>query len=88
MLTDIYFNITDTISVYLHVHVEASLRGVLMRFLMCVLSACNVSFSFCSISHYVIVMSMTIVLVFLNGLAQLLTTKKLKLCGKPKSHLI
>ncbi|KAF6303114.1 phosphatidylinositol glycan anchor biosynthesis class N [Rhinolophus ferrumequinum] len=41
-----------------------------------------------SISHYVIVMSMTIVLVFLNGLAQLLTTKKLKLCGKPKSHLI
>ncbi|KAK2499121.1 hypothetical protein MC885_018525 [Smutsia gigantea] len=41
-----------------------------------------------SISHYVIVMCMTIVLVFLNGLAQLLTTKKLKLCGKPKSHLI
>ncbi|XP_004422654.1 PREDICTED: GPI ethanolamine phosphate transferase 1 isoform X1 [Ceratotherium simum simum] len=41
-----------------------------------------------SISHYVIVMSMTMVLVFLNGLAQLLTTKKLKLCGKPKSHLI
>uniref|UniRef100_A0A7N5JSN2 GPI ethanolamine phosphate transferase 1 n=1 Tax=Ailuropoda melanoleuca TaxID=9646 RepID=A0A7N5JSN2_AILME len=45
-------------------------------------------FSFCSISHYVIVMSMTIVLVFLNGLAHLLTTKKLELCGKPKSHLI
>uniref|UniRef100_A0A8C7BH14 GPI ethanolamine phosphate transferase 1 n=1 Tax=Neovison vison TaxID=452646 RepID=A0A8C7BH14_NEOVI len=41
-----------------------------------------------SISHYVIVMSMTIVLVFLNGLAHLLTTKKLELCGKPKSHLI
>lgn len=41
-----------------------------------------------SISHYVIVMCMTIVLVFLNGLAQLLTTKKLQLCGKPKSHLI
>uniref|UniRef100_A0A3Q2I9J4 GPI ethanolamine phosphate transferase 1 n=1 Tax=Equus caballus TaxID=9796 RepID=A0A3Q2I9J4_HORSE len=41
-----------------------------------------------SISHYVIVMSMTMVLVFLNGLAQLLTTKKLTLCGKPKSHLI
>uniref|UniRef100_A0A8C0XJL7 GPI ethanolamine phosphate transferase 1 n=1 Tax=Castor canadensis TaxID=51338 RepID=A0A8C0XJL7_CASCN len=40
-----------------------------------------------SISHYVIVMSMTIFLVFLNGLAQLLTTKKLKLHGKPKSHL-
>nr|KAF6472106.1 phosphatidylinositol glycan anchor biosynthesis class N [Molossus molossus] len=41
-----------------------------------------------SISHYVIVMCMTIVLVFLNGLAQLLTTKELRLCGKPKSHLI
>lgn len=41
-----------------------------------------------SISHYVIVMCMTIFLVFLNGLAQLLTTKKLKLYGKPKSHLI
>lgn len=41
-----------------------------------------------SISHYVIVMSMTIFLVFLNGLAQLLTTKKLQLCGKPKSHLL
>lgn len=41
-----------------------------------------------SISHYVIVMSMTIFLVFLNGLAQLLTTKKLQLCGKPKSHLM
>ncbi|XP_017384339.1 GPI ethanolamine phosphate transferase 1 isoform X1 [Cebus imitator] len=41
-----------------------------------------------SISHYVIVMSMTIFLVFLNGLAQLLTTKKLRLCGKPKSHLM
>ncbi|XP_029088468.1 GPI ethanolamine phosphate transferase 1 isoform X2 [Monodon monoceros] len=40
-----------------------------------------------SISHYVIVMSMTIFLVFLNGLAQMLTTKKLKLCGRPKSHL-
>ncbi|XP_052056177.1 GPI ethanolamine phosphate transferase 1 [Apodemus sylvaticus] len=41
-----------------------------------------------SISHYVIVMSMTIFLVFLNGLAQLLTTKKLQLCGKPKSHFM
>ncbi|XP_004579512.2 GPI ethanolamine phosphate transferase 1 [Ochotona princeps] len=41
-----------------------------------------------SISHYVIVMCMTIFLVFLNGLAQVLTTKKLHLCGKPKSHLI
>ncbi|XP_023368169.1 GPI ethanolamine phosphate transferase 1 [Otolemur garnettii] len=41
-----------------------------------------------SISHYVIVMSMTIFLVFLNGLAQLLTTTKLSLRGKHKSHLI
>ncbi|KAM6167731.1 GPI ethanolamine phosphate transferase 1 [Erethizon dorsatum] len=41
-----------------------------------------------SISHYVIVMSMAIFLVFLNGLAQLLTTKKLQLYGKPKSHRI
>ncbi|XP_075388652.1 GPI ethanolamine phosphate transferase 1 isoform X2 [Tenrec ecaudatus] len=41
-----------------------------------------------SISHYVIVMSMTIFLVFLNGLAQLLTTKKLRWLGSPKSHLI
>ncbi|XP_054549974.1 GPI ethanolamine phosphate transferase 1 isoform X1 [Talpa occidentalis] len=40
------------------------------------------------ISHYVIVMSLTIVLVLLNGLAQLLTTKKLRLHGRPKSHLI
>uniref|UniRef100_A0A8I3MJQ6 GPI ethanolamine phosphate transferase 1 n=1 Tax=Canis lupus familiaris TaxID=9615 RepID=A0A8I3MJQ6_CANLF len=41
-----------------------------------------------SISHYVIVMSMTIVLMLLNGLAHLLTTKKLELYGKSKSHLI
>ncbi|XP_028380074.1 GPI ethanolamine phosphate transferase 1 [Phyllostomus discolor] len=41
-----------------------------------------------SISHYVIVMSMTTVLMFLNALAQQLTTRKLRLCGKPKSHLI
>ncbi|XP_008838868.1 GPI ethanolamine phosphate transferase 1 isoform X2 [Nannospalax galili] len=41
-----------------------------------------------SISHYVIVMSMTIFLVFLNGLAQLLTTKKLRLYGKLKSHFM
>ncbi|XP_013202143.1 GPI ethanolamine phosphate transferase 1 isoform X1 [Microtus ochrogaster] len=41
-----------------------------------------------SISHYVIVMSMTIFLVFLNGLAQLLTTKKLQLYGKSKRHLL
>uniref|UniRef100_A0A8C5K6Z4 GPI ethanolamine phosphate transferase 1 n=1 Tax=Jaculus jaculus TaxID=51337 RepID=A0A8C5K6Z4_JACJA len=40
-----------------------------------------------SISHYVIVMSMTIFLVLLNGLAQLLTTTKLQLYGKPKTHL-
>ncbi|CAK6447698.1 unnamed protein product [Pipistrellus nathusii] len=41
-----------------------------------------------SISHYVIVMCLSIVLVFLNGLAQLLTTKKLRVYGQPKSHLI
>ncbi|XP_006837639.1 PREDICTED: GPI ethanolamine phosphate transferase 1 [Chrysochloris asiatica] len=41
-----------------------------------------------SISHYVIVMSMTTVLVFLNGLAQLLTTTQLRLSGRPKSHLV
>ncbi|XP_057555912.1 GPI ethanolamine phosphate transferase 1 isoform X3 [Hippopotamus amphibius kiboko] len=41
-----------------------------------------------SISHYVIVMSMTIFLVFLNGLAQILTTKKLTLCGRSKSHVV
>ncbi|XP_069425223.1 GPI ethanolamine phosphate transferase 1 isoform X4 [Ovis canadensis] len=40
-----------------------------------------------SISHYVIVMSMTIFMVFLNCLAQMLTTKKLSLCGRPKSHI-
>ncbi|XP_042095165.1 GPI ethanolamine phosphate transferase 1 isoform X3 [Ovis aries] len=40
-----------------------------------------------SISHYVIVMSMTIFMVFLNCLAQMLTTKKLSLCGRPKSHV-
>ncbi|KAM6217558.1 GPI ethanolamine phosphate transferase 1-like [Rhynchocyon petersi] len=41
-----------------------------------------------SISHYVIVMSMTMFLVFLNGLAQLLTTKELRLSGKRKSHAL
>uniref|UniRef100_A0A8C6FGB9 GPI ethanolamine phosphate transferase 1 n=1 Tax=Moschus moschiferus TaxID=68415 RepID=A0A8C6FGB9_MOSMO len=41
-----------------------------------------------SISHYVIVMSMTIFMVFLNCLAQMLTTKKLSLCGRPKTHVI
>ncbi|KAM8781096.1 GPI ethanolamine phosphate transferase 1 [Rhynchonycteris naso] len=41
-----------------------------------------------SISHYVIVMSMTIVLVFLNGLTQLLMTKKLRVCGKPKRYVV
>nr|XP_048299816.1 GPI ethanolamine phosphate transferase 1 isoform X1 [Myodes glareolus] len=41
-----------------------------------------------SISHYVIVMCITIFLVFLNGLAQLLTTKKLQLYGKSKRHLL
>uniref|UniRef100_A0A2I3TW34 GPI ethanolamine phosphate transferase 1 n=1 Tax=Pan troglodytes TaxID=9598 RepID=A0A2I3TW34_PANTR len=67
---------------------QLSSKRNLMIFLTCVLSACNIFFSFCSISHYVIVMSMTIFLVFLNGLAQLLTTKKLRLCGKPKSHFM
>ncbi|XP_044538163.1 GPI ethanolamine phosphate transferase 1 [Gracilinanus agilis] len=41
-----------------------------------------------SISHYVIVMCMTIFLVFLSGLAQLLTTKKIKLWGKTKPHFM
>ncbi|XP_006892789.1 PREDICTED: GPI ethanolamine phosphate transferase 1-like [Elephantulus edwardii] len=41
-----------------------------------------------SISHYVIVMCITVFLVFLNGLAQLLTTKELRLFGKSKSHLL
>ncbi|XP_074135140.1 GPI ethanolamine phosphate transferase 1 isoform X1 [Sminthopsis crassicaudata] len=41
-----------------------------------------------SISHYVIVMSMTIFLVLLSGLAQLLTTKKIKLWGKTKPHFM
>uniref|UniRef100_A0A8C0D820 GPI ethanolamine phosphate transferase 1 n=1 Tax=Balaenoptera musculus TaxID=9771 RepID=A0A8C0D820_BALMU len=67
---------------------QLSSKRNLTLFLLCVLSACNMFFSFCSISHYVIVMSMTIFLVFLNGLAQMLTTKKLTLCGRPKSHLI
>ncbi|XP_078009462.1 GPI ethanolamine phosphate transferase 1 isoform X1 [Phascolarctos cinereus] len=41
-----------------------------------------------SISHYVIVMCMTIFLVLLSGLAQLLTTKKIKLWGKTKPHFM
>nr|XP_038946777.1 GPI ethanolamine phosphate transferase 1 isoform X4 [Rattus norvegicus] len=57
---------------------------------MCAFEAVQITTQLSSkgISHYVIVMSMTIFLVFLNGLAQLLTTKKLQLCGKPKSHLM
>ncbi|XP_068956352.1 GPI ethanolamine phosphate transferase 1 isoform X3 [Petaurus breviceps papuanus] len=41
-----------------------------------------------SISHYVIVMCMTIFLVLLSGLAQLLTTKKIRLWGKTKPHFM
>ncbi|XP_036621270.1 GPI ethanolamine phosphate transferase 1 [Trichosurus vulpecula] len=41
-----------------------------------------------SISHYVIVMCMTIFLVLLSGLAHLLTTKKIKLWGKTKPHFM
>ncbi|CAH7191214.1 Pign [Phodopus roborovskii] len=57
---------------------------------MCAFEAVQITTQLSSkgISHYVIVMSMTIFLVFLNGLAQLLTTKKFQLCGKPKSHLL
>ncbi|KAM4689575.1 GPI ethanolamine phosphate transferase 1 [Discoglossus pictus] len=39
-----------------------------------------------SISHYVIVMCMTIVLMFLSGLAQFLTTKKIEVWRKTKHH--
>ncbi|XP_049638055.1 GPI ethanolamine phosphate transferase 1 [Suncus etruscus] len=39
-----------------------------------------------SISNYVIVMCMTIFLMLLTGLAQLLTTRKLRPWGKTKSH--
>ncbi|KAM3928453.1 GPI ethanolamine phosphate transferase 1 [Leptodactylus fuscus] len=39
-----------------------------------------------SISHFVIVMSMTIFLMLLSGLVHLLTTKKLQITGKKKPH--
>lgn len=39
-----------------------------------------------SISHYVVVMSFTIFLMLLNGLSQLLTTKRLELWGRTKHH--
>nr|XP_033790893.1 GPI ethanolamine phosphate transferase 1 isoform X1 [Geotrypetes seraphini] len=39
-----------------------------------------------SISHYVIVMSMTIFLMLLSGLAQVLTTKKIKFWRRTKHH--
>ncbi|XP_038626259.1 GPI ethanolamine phosphate transferase 1 isoform X2 [Tachyglossus aculeatus] len=41
-----------------------------------------------SISHYVIVMCMTIFLVFLSGLAQLLTSKKIHIGGQAKRHFM
>ncbi|XP_074063469.1 GPI ethanolamine phosphate transferase 1 isoform X2 [Macrotis lagotis] len=41
-----------------------------------------------SISHYVIVMCMTIFLLLLSGLAQLLTAKKVKLWGRTKPHFM
>ncbi|XP_064362966.1 GPI ethanolamine phosphate transferase 1 isoform X2 [Dromaius novaehollandiae] len=39
-----------------------------------------------SISHYVLVMSLTIFMMLMNGLAQLLTTKRLELSRKTKHH--
>ncbi|NWX89056.1 PIGN transferase, partial [Nothoprocta pentlandii] len=39
-----------------------------------------------SISHYVLVMSLTIFMMLMNGLAQLLTTKRLQLSRKTKHH--
>ncbi|XP_039766590.1 GPI ethanolamine phosphate transferase 1 isoform X1 [Ornithorhynchus anatinus] len=41
-----------------------------------------------SISHYVIVMCMTIFLVFLSGLAQVLTSKKIQIGGQAKRHFM
>uniref|UniRef100_A0A8C2U2Y8 GPI ethanolamine phosphate transferase 1 n=1 Tax=Coturnix japonica TaxID=93934 RepID=A0A8C2U2Y8_COTJA len=40
----------------------------------------------CSISHYVLVMSLTIFMMLMNGLAQLLTTKRLELSRRTKHH--
>ncbi|NXC36205.1 PIGN transferase, partial [Campylorhamphus procurvoides] len=39
-----------------------------------------------SISHYVLVMSLTIFMMLMNGLAQLLTTQRLELSGRIKHH--
>ncbi|NXP09445.1 PIGN transferase, partial [Thinocorus orbignyianus] len=39
-----------------------------------------------SISHYVLVMSLTIFMILMNGLAQLLTTKRLELPRRTKHH--
>ncbi|NWU94992.1 PIGN transferase, partial [Upupa epops] len=39
-----------------------------------------------SISHYVLVMSLTIFMMLMNGLAQLLTTRRLKLPRRTKQH--
>ncbi|NXE49935.1 PIGN transferase, partial [Casuarius casuarius] len=39
-----------------------------------------------SISHYVLVMSLTIFMMLMNGLAQLLTTRRLELSRKTKHH--
>uniref|UniRef100_A0A672U5F1 GPI ethanolamine phosphate transferase 1 n=1 Tax=Strigops habroptila TaxID=2489341 RepID=A0A672U5F1_STRHB len=40
----------------------------------------------CSISHYVLVMSLTIFMMLMNGLAQLLTTQRLQLSRRTKHH--
>ncbi|XP_025935655.1 GPI ethanolamine phosphate transferase 1 isoform X3 [Apteryx rowi] len=48
-----------------------------------VMHQCN---SASRISHYVLVMSLTIFMMLMNGLAQLLTTKKLELSRKTKHH--
>lgn len=40
----------------------------------------------CSISHYVLVMSLTIFMMVMNGLAQLLTTQRLGLSRRTKHH--
>ncbi|XP_074842044.1 GPI ethanolamine phosphate transferase 1 isoform X2 [Carettochelys insculpta] len=39
-----------------------------------------------SISHYILVMVFTIFIMLLSGLAQLLTTKRIELCGRTKRH--
>uniref|UniRef100_A0A8B9Q5Z1 GPI ethanolamine phosphate transferase 1 n=1 Tax=Apteryx owenii TaxID=8824 RepID=A0A8B9Q5Z1_APTOW len=48
-------------------------------------SKCYIS-ALVGISHYVLVMSLTIFMMLMNGLAQLLTTKKLELSRKTKHH--